>query len=379
MKIQSPLPAAMAGLMLIATGCGQSAASPAPPASSGAATSPKPAASGVSAKPAASAGASAAGKPAPNTGAAGSAVPKTNGQFAGGDPNGTPVKISYASPAVSDTPYYAAVTYDFFKQQHLNVTMIQMAPNVALPALSKGEIDFTDSPGNTIEGASRGLPFKIVFSAWTRSPWTLYGKKEFNSMADLKGHTIGTNLAGSSPYIFLQAGIKKGGLAPNDVKILSSPGTQVTFTQLLAGQMDAAVLSPPFDAQAEAAGFHEILFLGDLLQLPYVGLGTNTSVLNSKRPMVVSTIKALLDANAWLKGHIPEATGLIEQYSGAPPDIAKKSAEKMMPLLTETGEVPTEGVQQALDIQAEVANTKIDKKPADVVDWGPLHDALGKG
>ncbi len=359
-------------LAVLATACGQPAANPAPPATSASAptsASAKPEAGGsASAKPAAS------GKPE----AAGTGVPKTNGQFAGGDPNGAPIKISYASPAVADIPFFAAVTYDFFKQEHLNVTMVQLAANIAVTALSKGETDFGDSPSNTIAGATRGLPMKVVYSAWSRTPWTIYGKADVKSLADLKGRNLGTNLAGSSPYIYMQAGLKKAGLSERDLKIFSSPGTQVTFTQLIAGQVDAAVLSPPFDAQAEAAGFHEVMFLGDLLQLPYVGLGANTNVLSTKRPQAVATIRALVEANKWLKGHIPEGAELIERYSGAPPDIARKSAQRMIPLLSDTGEIVPEGVQQALDIQAEETHTKVDQKPADVVDWGPLHEALGK-
>src|SRR5581483_1547424 len=243
-------------------------------------------------------------------------------------------------------------------------------------ALSKGESDFTDSPSNSLEGASRGLPFKVVFSAWQKSSWTLYGKAQYKTIADLKGKTIGTNQAGSTPYLYMTEGFKRAGLQPSDFKIVSSSGTQVTYTTLLTGQFDAAVLSPPFDAQAEEAGFHEIQFLGDYLQLPYVGLATNTTYLQAHRPQVVATIKAMLDANRWLKSHIPEAASLIEKYSGADPTAAMHSAEKMMPLLSETGEAAPEGIQQALDIQAQATGQKIDLKPDQVVDYGPLHEAL---
>ena len=302
-------------------------------------------------------------------------MPKTNGQFAGGDPNGMPVSISYASPAVSDLPFYAAVSDDFFKNRHLKVTMIQMAPNVSIPALSKGEISFTDSPSNTMEGVTRGLPFKVVFSAWTKSPWTLVGKQQYKSVADLKGKTIGTNQAGSTPYLFLQAGLKQAGLATSDVKIVSSSGTQVTYTALVSGQFDAAVLSPPYDAEAQTKGFHEIQFLGDLLALPYVGLGTTTSFISGHHAEAVATMRAMLDANKWLSTHETEAAGLIEQYSGASPEVAKISAHKMVPLLSQTGEFNAAGIQQALDLQAEVTKTKIDLKPDQVIDYGPLHEA----
>jgi NitT/TauT family transport system substrate-binding protein len=274
-------------------------------------------------------------------------------------------------------PYYAALAQGFFQQQHIKVTQFMMPPNVSITALSKGEIDIVDSPSNAIEGAARGLPFKIVFSAWQRSPWTLVGKQQYTSVAQLKGKTIGTNQAGSTPYIYLQAGLKKAGLATSDVKIVSSGGTIVTYQNLLAGQVEAAVVSPPFDAQAQLAGFHEVEFLGDLLQLPYIGAASSVPFLTAHHDDTVRFLRALIQANRWIKGHPTEAAALISKYIGTPADAAKLSTDKMIPNLEQDKfEASAEGLQQALDIQGQVTNTKVDLKPDQIVDYGPLHEAL---
>src|SRR5438309_1575890 len=113
--------------MLLAA-CGGAAA----PASSVPAASPNaaaPAAVSASAKPAASASTAAAGKPAAAVSATGES------RVIGGDPQGYPIRIGYASPAVASWPFYAALSQGLFAEQHLNVTMIQMPPNVAIPAL----------------------------------------------------------------------------------------------------------------------------------------------------------------------------------------------------------------------------------------------------
>ncbi|HEY8694781.1 MAG TPA: ABC transporter substrate-binding protein [Chloroflexota bacterium] len=310
------------------------------------------------------------------SGAAG-AKPQAAGQFSGGDPNGSPVRVSYASPAVSVTPYYAALAQGFFQQQHIKITQYMMPPNVAITALSKGEIDIVDAPSNAIEGATRGLPFKLIFSAWQRSPWTLVGKQQFKSIPDLKGKVVGTNQAGSTPYIYLETGLKKAGLTKNDVKIVSSGGTILTYQNLIAGQLDAAVVSPPFDAEAELAGFHEIQFLGDLLDLPYIGAGSSVPFLTAHHDETVRFLRALIAANRWIKDHPAETADLIVKYIGAPPEAAKRSAEKMIPnLWQDTFEASPLGLQQALEIQAEETNTKIDLKPEQLVDYGPLHEAL---
>jgi ABC-type nitrate/sulfonate/bicarbonate transport system substrate-binding protein len=288
---------------------------------------------------------------------------------------GTSVRISYASPAVSNLPIYAALAQGFFRQQGLEVAYVQMVPAAAIAALSNGEIDFTDSPSNAIEGAVHGFPFRVVYSAWTTAPWTLMGKANIQSPQQLKGRVVGTNQPGSSPYLYLQAGLKGIGLTLDDVSVRSLGGTQNTYAALLAGQIDAGVLSPPFDAQAEEQGFREVLFLGRSLQLPYVGLGTTTAVIRERRPIVVGMVRALLDASHWLKSHPDEATDLVVQNVGTTPEIARRSVEKMLPLLSETGDAPLDGVQQAIDAQVEVTQQQTSLKAVDAVDFGPLEEA----
>jgi len=381
--------AALAGCAGIAlAACAQSAPAPAASSPVPSAASPSGAGSAApSAKPAASTPAavsppaSAAVKPS----AAGSAAPAANAsnpqskpQITGGDPAGYPIKVSYASIAVSDSPYYAAFDQGFFQQEHLNVTMVLAPPNVAVPALSKGEIQFMDSPGNAIEGATRGLPMKVVVSLWQRAPWTVVGKAQFSSLKDVKGKIIGTNQPGSTPYLYLQAALKKNGLSLSDVKIVSSPGTSNTYGQLLAGTLDAAVVSPPFDSMASDKGFHEVEFIGDDLALPYIGAGAYTSFLTDHRPQAVGFLRALMNGNKWLKGHPQEAAGLVVKYVESPPDVAQKSVEKMLPLLSDTGEASPEGLQQAIAIQEEITKSKSQVTADQVIDYGPLHEALGK-
>ena len=376
----------LVAIAVMLAACGQSApplpvASSAAPASAAAASAPvsttsasasasAPSKPQPSATPSASAAAS--GKPA-----AGASI-RPSPQTRGGDPNGYPIRVAYASPAVASWPFYGAFAAGLFTQQHLAVSMMQMAPNVAIIALSKGEIDFTNAPGNALEGASRGLPFKVVLSSWSRSPWTIVGKAGLKSVQDLRGKTVGTNQAGSTPYLYLEAALKKAGMSMSDIQVVSSPGTQDTFTLLLGGKLDAAVVSPPFDVQSELHGFHEVAFIGDALQQPYIGLGTTTTFLTQHRPQVVGMIKALMDANGWLKAHPAEAADLIVKNLGVEPEVAKRSAAKMLPLLSDTGEMPLSAVEENNAIQAELTHKPIKVKPEDMVDWGPLHEALGK-
>ncbi len=368
----------MVTLCLMAAGCGGTTPSPAGTARSSVSPS---AALASSAKPGAATSGLAVVSSSPSATAkpAASSNEQPKPALAGGDPSGFPIRISQAGGAVSGLPLYAAIDSGFFRQQHLNCTIVNMGTGfVAITALTNGDIEFNNTPTDAIVGATRGLPLKMVWEAWQKAPWTLVGKTQYKSLADLKGKAIATTTPGSVTYTYLQAALKKVGMAVSDVQLVTVPGTIDSYNQLLGGTVEAAVLSPPYDVQAEQKGFHEVMFVGDVLDLPYLGLGTSTGFIRDHRPQLVATLRAVMDATSWLKTHPAEATSLVDKYVGTPSDVSKLAVDKMLPLLTDTGESPPQGIQQVLDAQAATTNTTINLKPDQVVDWAPLHEALGK-
>ncbi len=285
-----------------------------------------------------------------------------------------PITISNPSPAVSILPFYAAIDAGFFARQGLDASIVKLAGSSAQTALSKGEIDFMNSPSEAVIGARNGFPFKIVFAAWDRAPWTLVGKTEFKTLPDLRGKVVATNRPGTAPYAYLDAALKKAGMTVNDVSILYLTATQDDYAALVAGQVDAGVLSPPFDTQAEEQGFHEIQFLGDLLEIPYIGLATTESYIQERRAVVKSAIRALLDAEDWIRAHPVEAAGLLVKYIEVSPAVAERSYQRMVPLLTKTGETSLDGIRQSLAIQAEITNREVALDPQTIVEFGPLRE-----
>jgi NitT/TauT family transport system substrate-binding protein len=315
---------------------------------------------------------------APRVVAAGGAGPTTSPGAAGGDPalpSLVPIKISNPSPAVSILPFYAAIDQGFFQKHGLDASIVLLPGRVSQTALSKGEIDFMNSPSDAIIGATNGLPFKIVYLAWDHAPWTLVGKAEMRSIQDVRGRVVATNRPGSSPYAYLEAGLARAGLSTNDLSLLFTNGTQDNYAALIAGTIDGAVLSPPFDAEAADRGFPELAFFGDLLEIPYIGLATTEGYLQEHRKEVIGAIRALIDAGDWIRAYPDQAAELIVKEIGVSRPVAERSYQRMVPLLSKTGEKGPEGIEQAIAVQATVSGTEIRLDPQSTVDFGPLREA----
>lgn len=285
------------------------------------------------------------------------------------------VKISNPSPAVSMLPFYVALSEGFFKDQKLNVSIIQMAPPIAVTALSKGDVDFIDTPSDAVTGITKGFPFRIIYEAWSRSPWVIIGKKSITSIPQLKGKVIGIHATGSAPYAFLVAGLESAHLSVNDVRLLHLNGTQDIYAAVIAKKVDAGVVSPPFDLQAEQQGAHQIAFLGNELQIPYIGLATTTSYLQQHRNVAVGLIRGLWQANAWIRAHPNGSAKIIAKNIGVPLTIAQQSYKEMLPLLTTDGMTSNAGLQQTVQMLEQVSNTKFNVNLQNMVDNGPLKEA----
>ncbi|HLG74440.1 MAG TPA: ABC transporter substrate-binding protein [Chloroflexota bacterium] len=290
----------------------------------------------------------------------------------------TQIKISYNTTAATDLPFLVAEQEGYFDAQQVHVTMVSMTPQVAITALSKGEIDFMNSPSNSIEGMANGLPFKIVFDSWDGSAWSLVGKSDITSVQQLKGKVVATNNPGTAPYAFLRAGLKKNGMAVSDVQYLPLAGTSTVYAAITGGKVDAGVISPPFSGQAVEQGFREIMFLGDLLELPSNGLSTTTTYIAQHRDVVEALIRAMWQSETWIKAHPDETAAIIAKRLNASPSVAKSTYDRMLPLLTTTGETPVAGIQQNIQLLEESTGKKISIDPAQFGDFGPLHEALAQ-
>jgi ABC-type nitrate/sulfonate/bicarbonate transport system substrate-binding protein len=346
------------------------------PAASTGSGAPRPTAAPSTAGAPASPPAAAAAPPSASS-AAGTNL-DARAPMAGGDPAGTPITISYATAALADLPFYAALDQGFFREQRLSVQMIQMASNAAVTALAKGDIDFADSTTPIIIGASRDLPLRVIFAAWDKSPWTVIGKTQYRSLLDLRGKVIADNQASSTGDYYLNAALRRVGLGPADVTVVHNANTEATYTILMSGNVDAAVLAPPHDAQAEQAGYHEIAYLGDDLDLPYGGLSTNLDTLTVRRSLAVATVRALVDSVRWLKSHPDGAADLLERYTGTSREIARRTAEKQVPRLSDRYEFSAESIRQTLAQQAETTGEAITMPPEQAADYGPLREALSQ-
>ena len=282
------------------------------------------------------------------------------------------VRIGYPSSAVSTLPFEVAKEQGFFTKAGLDVDYIQMRSAIGPQAVMNGNIHFFTSPQAAINAAVAGLPLVVVLSLYRDTPWVLVTNAEISSARDLVGKKIAISDIRSSPYYFARAGLKKLGLDEKQVGLLTTGGTANSFATLTSNQVVGAVLSPPFDEKAVSLGYKKFLFLGDLADIPYVGLFTSQNEIRNNRERIRKTIAAVMDAIAWQRANRAETVRMIEVRFKISRSEAERSYETIMGILSPNGAIDLKKVRGYLALLRDERPLPENLDPEKLVDFSML-------
>jgi ABC-type nitrate/sulfonate/bicarbonate transport system substrate-binding protein len=129
--------------------------------------------------------------------------------------------------------------------------------------------------------------------AMNRSDQVVVAAKEFTSVEQLRGKTLGGYTAQASANIILIEMLRRKGLKPEDYKILNI-GTN-RASALLSGQIPAAVLTAVDAARLTRQGFRVLARASDDIESSSGGLGTAMASLQNKRDVMRSAVQGALE------------------------------------------------------------------------------------
>lgn len=282
------------------------------------------------------------------------------------------VRIGYPSSAVSTLPFDIAKEKGFYSKAGLDVEHIQMRTAIAPQAILNGNINFFTSPQSGISAAVSGLPLVVVLVLYRDTPWVLVTSREINQSQNLISKKVAVSDLRSSPYYFARAGFKKLGLHDKQVNLVTTGGTSNSFAALTSNLVAGAVLSPPFDDKAVSLGFKKFLFLGDLADIPYVGLFTSQAEIRNSRDRIKRTLAAVMEAVSWQRSNRTETVKMIAEKFKVSQTEAERSYDTMTGLLSRDGNVGTAKVRGYLNLLREERPISESLDPERLVDFSML-------
>jgi NitT/TauT family transport system substrate-binding protein len=221
------------------------------------------------------------------------------------------IRIAFPSLAFSYMPFYVAQEKGFYKKYNIESEYIQMASGIQPQAVVAGNINYLTSPSNGILAALSGLPLVIVINFCDTSPWVMVTNKDINKPQDLIGKTFALSGLRTAPHYYFQAFVKKFEISEKDVATIFTGGTAGSFLALTTNRVVGTILTPPFDDKAVSLGYKKFMQLGDLADVPYVGLATSQNEIKTNRESVRRTVTAVMESVAWLRANRAESIKMI--------------------------------------------------------------------
>ena len=258
------------------------------------------------------------------------------------------IKIASTGPGVSTLPLEIAARKGFFRDEGLDVLTITMRTNIAINALLTRNVDYATPSTSAIKAASAGLPVKLIAVLLGRPDYFLTVKKDIKSVKDLKGKRIAIGSFGAAADLALRTVAKQDGLDPDrDLVRLQMGGAASRYASLIAGSVDATILTLPYNLQAEKAGYKDLLWFGERMELPLSGLATRDETIQKNPQQVFGVVRAVLRAMTFAGAHREETTQMIANWLKVDPEVTAKSYELGKPSWS-TGAVVSDGAVKVL-------------------------------
>jgi NitT/TauT family transport system substrate-binding protein len=225
--------------------------------------------------------------------------------------------------AKSDSGFIAMVYKGGFGEKHgLKIEILQIKAGATLmKALIAGEIDSVDmGAAESIVAAARGTGVKIVGCTWPGVPQVVLAKTEIKSLADLKDKNVAISSPGSLPDLLFRGMLDAANVPFSDVKLATQGADLDRYKSLIAGIVDAAVVSNEFEAIMPAS--IKVLAKGSTAVPKFLRLclATNSKVLAERRDDLVKFVAAEMDAYKYAAANRDATVKLAQEMTSAKPD-----------------------------------------------------------
>ena len=218
---------------------------------------------------------------------------------------------------------FAASRRDFAATLGLKLDFVQLKNDtIALKALLAGDLDsYEGGTGGAIIAASHGGDVKIVGCNWLVPPHGVYVRGDVASMADLKGKSVAVSAPGSFPEIFARAAFEKAGIPVSAVKFAAMGADADRYRALMAGVVDAAIITNEFVPLAGKQPIRDIMpareVVPDFLRVCVQMTG---KTLAQRRDDAVRFIAAEIEGMRFAMSHRDETIQLTRDITGIKPD-----------------------------------------------------------
>lgn len=205
-------------------------------------------------------------------------------------------------PAAVIWPLYIGTAKGLFAAADLTIKLVFVPSSAGLQQqVAAGALPIADGGLNDqVRAIFEGAPMALVRLEGQVPPYTLVAQPAIKSIAELRGKSIIVGGTKDITLVYLERMLEPNGLKHGDYDLVYAGATIARFSALQSGAVSAAVLYPPYDFHAEAAGFTNLGLVVDFApNLPFTGIAANTGWARQNKARLEKFLAAYGKAVAW--------------------------------------------------------------------------------
>ncbi len=267
------------------------------------------------------------------------------------------LRLGFSGSSATQLAGYLAIDQKLFNRYGVNVELTQAAGTTMIRALDSGSLHVAIVGGGQAATAyAKGVEVRIISGLVNTVPFQLWAKPEISQLKDLKGRLIANTPPGTSHNLATSILLMRAGLDAKDVKLVAFGRLQLVSQTLLAGVVDAALLSSPDNIEARKAGLRMLTDMATpRIPCPFTSVVVSKAALEKNRAGLEGFLKGILHGiklaltnpelakktlGRTMRLTDPEAIDEVYQRGVAiyerVPAVPKEAIETVMKLSTET-------------------------------------------
>jgi NitT/TauT family transport system substrate-binding protein len=261
----------------------------------------------------------------------------------------------------------------------VEVIMITGAARSVAALLGNSTHFSTGSATGPLAAAVRGSDVKVIAASYNKFPYAFVVRPEIRNPNDLRGKRVNILNYGGSNDLALQLALKEWGLKLSDIQVVIGGDAPTRLGALMAGRMDATILSPPHLTIAVKAGYRVLADMGDMsTNFTQSSLYVKGSSLKEQRDRVKRFLRAYAEAIYTIKTDRERTMKIFAHRMRVDdPETVRSTYDYFAPRFSYPPRVNMNGVRDTLSFYAEQSADFKNRKPEDFVDHS-LMDELEK-
>jgi ABC-type nitrate/sulfonate/bicarbonate transport system substrate-binding protein len=272
--------------------------------------------------------------------------------------------------------YPVAQQRGYMKEEGIDLRLIYIAPTTSIQAMLGGDVQFTGAGSSALVSIARAsAPLKVVVATNDRVLQWLLARPNIATPIELKGKRVATTGVGAIATFMLRQILTKHGLDGNkDVNYLDT-GQGNQLTALLAGAMDAAVVSVEQRYVGLDKGMKEMFFFGNEVKNSWGTLATTDKLIKENSKMVGGFVRGTLKALRYIRQDKEGTIGALLKFSGVSRQQASRVYDDLIGTFTRNGVVDEEIQKNDLNIIRQVVNANEAVPPTRAYDFSFASEA----